>query len=67
MSPEAVARRAAELATVWPLPAEDWGPIIDQAIRIPALLATLDELPLDQVEPASLGPVHPPRTGRTHE
>src|SRR5262249_20902584 len=64
---EAVARRAAELAAVWPLPAEDWEPIISQATRILDLVATLDELPLAAIEPAPVYQPRPSPTGSSHE
>lgn len=66
MTPEALERRAHELAADWPLPAEDWAAIIDQAARILDTVATLDELPLDTVEPAvvyRLAPDTPPPSG----
>jgi hypothetical protein len=59
MTREAVARRAAELAAEWPLPAEDWEVIVEQATRVLELVATLDELPLGEVEPATVYSVHP--------
>jgi Protein of unknown function (DUF4089) len=54
MTRESVAQRACELAADLPLPAEDWPAVIDQASRILDTVATLDELPLDRVEPASV-------------
>jgi hypothetical protein len=59
MTRESVARRAAELTASWPLPPEDWQAIIDQATRVLAAVATLDELPLAEVEPAPLSPTSP--------
>jgi len=56
---ESVQRQAQEMKTAWPLSAEDWEAIIDQAVRVLETVATLDELPLERVEPAavySLGP-----------
>jgi hypothetical protein len=51
---EVIARRAAELAAEWPLPPEDWPVIIEQATRVRELIATLDELPLGEVEPVTV-------------
>ena len=52
MTRESVAQRACELSADLPLPAEDWPVVIDQATRVLDIVATLDELPLDTVEPA---------------
>jgi hypothetical protein len=60
MTRESVAQRARELAAVFPLPAEDWPAIIDQATRVLDTVATLDELPLDTAEPAAVFLAGPP-------
>jgi hypothetical protein len=51
--------RARQLAEAIPLPAEDWEIIISQAKRMLEVIATLDELPLDGVEPAPVFQVIP--------
>jgi len=47
---------ARELARELPFPPEDWEAIVAQAKRIRDTVQTLDELPLDNVEPAFLFP-----------
>jgi hypothetical protein len=60
MTRESVARRASELAAYLPLPADDWPVVIDQVTRVLDTVATLDELPLDTVEPAVIYLAIPP-------
>jgi hypothetical protein len=52
MSRETLERMARDLAAEIPLPAEDWQAAVDQAEKMLAIIKTLDELPLADVEPA---------------
>jgi hypothetical protein len=53
MTRETLDRLARELAVEVPLPVEDWDAIVSQADRMLTLIRSLDELPLQDVEPAS--------------
>jgi hypothetical protein len=54
MNRASVERRAEELAASLLLSPEDWAAVIDQAMRMMEIVATLDELPLATVEPAAI-------------
>jgi hypothetical protein len=45
---------AHDLAAEYPLRAEEWAEVVGQAERMLALLKPLDELPLDDLEPAGV-------------
>ncbi len=51
---ETLERMAGELGAELPLSAEDWESVLAQAERLAEAVATLDELPLDTVEPAAI-------------
>jgi hypothetical protein len=53
MSPERLEPIARELAAKLPLSKEEWDAIVAQARDLLAVVATLDELPLEGVEPAA--------------
>jgi Asp-tRNA(Asn)/Glu-tRNA(Gln) amidotransferase C subunit len=53
MNPERVERIARELAAELPLSDDEWKAIATQARDLLAVVATLDELPLERVEPAA--------------
>jgi hypothetical protein len=52
MTRETLERMARDLAAEIPLPVEDWQAAVDQAEKMLAIIKTLDELPLADVEPA---------------
>ena len=56
MNDTQIEQLARELARELPFPPEDWEAIVAQAKRIRDTVQTLDELPLDNVEPAFLFP-----------
>jgi hypothetical protein len=51
MSPETIEHLARDLAARIPLPADDWQAIIAEARLTLAVIAALDELPLEGVDP----------------
>jgi hypothetical protein len=51
MTPDTVERLARDLAARIPLPQEDWDAIVAEARQTLAVIAALDELPLDGVVP----------------
>jgi len=51
MTRETLERMARDLATEFPLHAEDWQAIVDQVEVMLGFVHTLDELPLENVEP----------------
>jgi hypothetical protein len=59
MTRESLECRARELAAELPLTAQDWEAVLDQAQRVLDAVATLDELPLDAVEPPAVYRVAP--------
>jgi hypothetical protein len=54
MTRETLEQMARDLAGQVQLPAEDWQAIIAGAERMLAMIQTLDELPLENVEPAAV-------------
>jgi hypothetical protein len=51
MSPETIEHLARDLAASIPLPQEDWQAVIAEAQQTLAVIAALDELPLETVDP----------------
>src|SRR5262245_44349969 len=64
MTRETLERMARDLAAEITLPAEDWDAIVTQAASMLGWINALDELPLQNVEPASMAPLTPPREGK---
>lgn len=56
---EAFARMVRERLADVPLPAEDWEALVPQIERLWAVVASLDDLPLDAVEPAAIYKIVP--------
>jgi hypothetical protein len=54
MTHETLERMARDLATEVSLPAEDWEAVVAQAAAMQTWIKSLDELPLQDVEPASV-------------
>jgi len=52
-------RMAREIGADLPLPAEDWAAVVGQVQRILEAVRSLDELPLDAVEPAPIYRINP--------
>ena len=53
MTRETLERMARDLATEFPLPADDWKAIVDQVEVLLGFIQQLDELPLENVEPTA--------------
>lgn len=51
---ETLERVVQELSADIPIPPEDWETVLAQVRRMLEAVRTLDELPLDEAEPASL-------------
>ncbi len=59
MSRDVLDRLGREVAADLPLPPGDWEAVLARAAQILEAVRTLDELPLDEVEPAALYKVLP--------
>lgn len=60
MTRETLERMARDLAAEVSLPAEDWEAVIAQAAALQGWVKTLDQLPLHNVEPASVAGILAP-------
>jgi hypothetical protein len=65
MTRETLERMARDLASEINLPAEDWEAVVTQAANMHNWIKTLDELPLENVEPASVAGITPPSEGKS--
>jgi hypothetical protein len=54
MLPDTIQHLARELAATLPLPPGDWDAIVAEARQTKAVIAKLDELPLEGIEPAAV-------------
>ena len=64
MTRETLERLARDLAAEVTLPAEDWEAIVTQAVNMLGWIKALDELPLQNVEPASVSGIAPGSEGK---